>query len=315
MSPPVVSAVVPVYNRACSIRAAIESVLSQSVREIEVIVVDDGSSDATREVVRGVDDPRVRLVVRDANSGAAAARNAGVAVAVGRYVAFLDSDDLWLPGKLERQLAAMEARPNNPVSCTGVEIHLLDHGITRVQPLDDVEDWARLLAMRCDLSAGTTQMSRRAIFDEIGPLDEALPRFEDWDWLLRYTRRRAILAIREPLARVYNHRARLGEVVDRSAHLFLAKHRRVIADLLPADRRQAICDLWLQVTGTYAFEGRLAAALPSALAAARQRPIHAAGRLARGAAAVVAGRLRQRSHPEGLLWLWLIASSTGLLEL
>lgn len=291
-SPPHVSVVIPMFNRAATIRRAVDSALGQSFASLEVVVVDDASSDDCAAMVEGIDDPRVRLLRRPRNGGAAAARNAGIAAARGALIAFLDSDDEWFPRKLEIQAAALDAAPIDAgVSCTGVEMHLLDHALTRLQPLEDTPDWARRLAMDCDLSPGTTQLTRRSVFETIGPLDETLPRFEDWDWLIRYTRAGRIVAVREPLARVYNRRARLGDMVERSAKLLLAKHRDVFAALAPADRRKTIADIWLQTVGTYAFEGKLGALARPAAAAFALRPIHTLGRLAAGAAAVARGRL------------------------
>lgn len=289
---PHVSVVIPMFNRVPTIRRAVESALSQSFRDIEVIVVDDASRDESVAIVAAIDDPRLRVLRRERNGGASAARNAGVAAARGSLIAFLDSDDEWFPRKLEIQVAALDAAPAEAgVSCTGVEMHLLDHGITRLQPLEDTPDWARRLAMDCDLSPGTTQLTRRTVFDAIGPLDETLPRFEDWDWLIRYTRTGSIVAVREPLARVYNRRARLAEAVERSAELLLAKHHDVFDALAPADRRKAVADIWLQAVGTYAFEGKLGPLLRPAAAAFAQRPVHTLGRLAAGAGAVARGRM------------------------
>lgn len=297
---PHVSVVIPMFNRAATIRRAVDSALAQSFHDIEVIVVDDASRDDSVAIVAAINDPRVRLLHRERNGGASAARNTGVAAARGALVAFLDSDDEWFPSKLEIQVAALEAAPTRAaVSCTGVEMHLLDHAVTRLQPLEDSPDWARRLAMDCDLSPGTTQLTRRAVFDAIGPLDETLPRFEDWDWLIRYTRTGTIVAVREPLARVYNRRARLGEIVERSAELLLAKHREVFDSLAPADRRKAVSDIWLQAVGTYAFEGRLGAILRPAAAAFAQRPVHTLGRLAAGAGVVARGRLARALKGSG----------------
>lgn len=297
---PHVSVVIPMFNRVATIRRAVDSALSQSFRDIEVIVVDDASRDESVATVAAIDDPRLRLLRRESNGGASAARNAGVAASRGSLIAFLDSDDEWFPRKLEIQVAALEAAPAHAgVSCTGVEMHLLDHAVTRQQPLVDSSDWARRLAMDCDLSPGTTQLTRRAVFDAIGPLDETLPRFEDWDWLIRYTRTGTIVAVREPLARVYNRRARLGAVVERSAELLLAKHREVFNSLAPIDRRKAVADIWLQAVGTYAFEGKLGAILRPAAAAFAQRPAHTLGRLAAGAGVVVRGRIARAVKGRG----------------
>lgn len=285
---PRVSVVIPAFNREGTIRRAVQSVQAQQFTDFEILVVDDASSDATCSIVASIHEPRLRLIARAQNGGASAARNTGITAAKGELIAFLDSDDEWMPEKLGRQIAALAAAPaGDCVSCTGFVIHLLDHGITRTQRLEPTADWGRRLAMDCNLGPGTTQLATRQIFEEIGLLDETLPRFEDWDWLIRYTRRRGIVPLTEPLAHVYNRRARLGRAVEESAVLFCRKHEATWATLSPRDRRQAICDIWLQSVGTYAFEGRFGAALAPALRAARQRPFHTMRRLLSGGGPVL----------------------------
>jgi glycosyltransferase involved in cell wall biosynthesis len=106
---PPVSVVVPAFNRAAAIRPALESVLRQTWRDFELIVVDDGSTDGTPEAARALDDPRLRVIVTPRNMGAGAARNLGIAEARGAWIAFQDSDDEWLPLKLEKQMARLLA--------------------------------------------------------------------------------------------------------------------------------------------------------------------------------------------------------------
>ena len=103
---PQVSVVIPTYNRAHILGRAIDSVLQQTHRDLELIIVDDGSSDGTAALVRGIEDPRVRYVHQQ-NRGVSAARNRGIAEARAEWLAFLDSDDEWLPQKLERQFSAL----------------------------------------------------------------------------------------------------------------------------------------------------------------------------------------------------------------
>src|SRR5437763_14739279 len=100
---PLVSVVVPAYNAARTVETTLGSVLQQTMDGLEVIVVDDGSTDATPEIVRSVNDERVRLR-RQSNAGHASARNAGIEMSRGKYVAVVDADDVWLPRKLEQQL-------------------------------------------------------------------------------------------------------------------------------------------------------------------------------------------------------------------
>jgi glycosyltransferase involved in cell wall biosynthesis len=292
---PEVSVVIPTYDRAGTILRAVGSALGQTHRDLEVVVVDDGGSDRTPELLAGLGDPRLRLLRHECNRGAAAARNTGIAAACGAFVAFLDSDDEWLPHKLAVQLAALRAAlPAEAVSCHGVHMHLLDHGIEREQPLEPSENWFLRLALGCDLSQGTTLLARREAFARTGALDETLPRFEDWDWLLRYAQGGGrIVALRQPLAHVWNRRGRLGGQHELSARRFVAKHAALYGALPAALRRQALCDIWLQVSGTYAFERRGQDAVRAALHAAAYRPLHCALRVARHFAsrvAVAAGR-------------------------
>ncbi|MEM8970537.1 MAG: glycosyltransferase family 2 protein [Pseudomonadota bacterium] len=117
-----VSVILPTYNRARSLVPACRSVLDQSVRDLELIVVDDASQDSTHEVVERLGDSRVRYIRHEHNGGASAARNTGLEVAIGQYIAFQDSDDLWLPGKLERQINQLEGLPLSVGVVTGSKI-------------------------------------------------------------------------------------------------------------------------------------------------------------------------------------------------
>ncbi|HZJ24334.1 MAG TPA: glycosyltransferase family 2 protein, partial [Anaerolineales bacterium] len=101
--PPAVSVIIPAYNRASTIARSVESALAQTLQDLEIIVVHDGSTDTTCDVVQGIADERVRLVRHGGNLGAAAARNTGMKASQARYIAWLDSDDEWLPEKLQTQ--------------------------------------------------------------------------------------------------------------------------------------------------------------------------------------------------------------------
>jgi len=108
---PEVSVIIPAYNRAHCIERAIQSVIDQTFRDVEIIVVDDGSTDNTKEIVKSIPDQRISYVRCEMNRGSGAARNEGLKVAQGKYIAFLDSDDEWLPAKLARQVERMDAEP------------------------------------------------------------------------------------------------------------------------------------------------------------------------------------------------------------
>jgi glycosyltransferase involved in cell wall biosynthesis len=116
MPTPLISVIVPVFNCERFVAEALQSVLAQDYPNLELVVVDDGSTDATPDVVRSVH-PKVRLVCQR-NLGPAAARNRGIRESHGEYLAFLDGDDVWLPGKLAAQMAHLQALPSCPIVFT-----------------------------------------------------------------------------------------------------------------------------------------------------------------------------------------------------
>jgi hypothetical protein len=186
-SVPVVSVVIPTYNRAHLLPRALDSALAQTHQDLEIVVVDDGSTDATAGIVQGYADPRVRLIRLAGRSGVSRARNAGIEVARGEWVAFLDSDDEWRPAKLEMQLArvAGEGRAADVVYCVRlIEDHVTGRAWPHRGPLHEG------LVFEALLGGGWTPpsslvMVRRTALAAVGGFDEALPSFEDYDLWLR----------------------------------------------------------------------------------------------------------------------------------
>src|SRR5690349_9096181 len=119
-SPFTISAVIPTWNRGKTIRAAVESVLAQSYPVTEILICDDGSTDDTAQVVSSIEDPRIRWLPGERSGGPAQPRNRGIENARGEWVAFLDSDDEWLPQKLERQIERIQASRCKASSCNAV---------------------------------------------------------------------------------------------------------------------------------------------------------------------------------------------------
>jgi glycosyltransferase involved in cell wall biosynthesis len=198
---PSISVVIPVWNRAHLIDKAVASVLAQDVPgyAIDVTVVDDGSTDALADALRPFES-KITCVRHDKNQGAAAARNTGITGAKGDYLAFLDSDDVWLPGKLAAQLAFTQER-GCVASCTACYLQR-PSGTDVVWPRYKVTTLTHSdILWGCLLSPGTTMLCERRIFDDIGLFDPALRRHEDWDWLLRFTARHDLGYLPQPLAR------------------------------------------------------------------------------------------------------------------
>jgi len=203
-SQPRISVVIPAYNRADTIARAIRSVLGQSFADFELIVVDDGSADALEAALAPFADPRLKLLRHERNRGAAAARNTAIRASRGELVAFLDSDDEWLPDKLARQEARLAAAGDPArLSLSGYMLRREGRSSLEARPLAEVSDWYLRLLLVCDVSFGSCALVRRDAFTELGLLDETLQRFEDWDWLLRYCAKRPIAALSEPLAVVH----------------------------------------------------------------------------------------------------------------
>jgi len=190
MASPRISVVIPVHNRAEPVAHAIDSVLSQTFKDFELVAVDDGSTDNSVEVIDGFADSRVRLVKLVRNSGSNAARNAGIAAAQGDILCFLDSDDLFLPGKLEHVAKRFDKEPTLDVlvdsfvrMCSPwagkplVEVHNPNSNSTA--------DFERALFTR-ELSKATSAISvRREAAVRAGAFDPAVKQRQDFDFLIR----------------------------------------------------------------------------------------------------------------------------------
>jgi glycosyltransferase involved in cell wall biosynthesis len=201
--PPAVSVIIPTYNCARYLPEAIDSVLAQTYRDFEIIVVDDGSTDSTQEVLAPYGD-QIR-VIRQANAGRGAARNAGILAAQGEYIAFLDADDLWLPQKLERQMPLFGERPQIAWAyCDyrwfderGVE----ERTVFQKRSLTHPPEGRMLLPlMRSEPTWTSTIVVRAVCFREVGLFDDSFTVAQDSDMWLRLACRFEAACTNEPLA-------------------------------------------------------------------------------------------------------------------
>ena len=214
---PRVSVVIPAYNAARTIEQAIESALSQTMGDLELLVVDDGSVDPTAAVVVAHGDSRVKLISRQ-NGGTSAARNTGIAAATGEWVAFLDADDVWLPDKLERQLAQMERVPGCLASLGSaylVDDELKPTALRRCQAVDD--PLLAFLRFENLPAAASSWIVNRALLAKIGGFDTSLARIEDWDFSIRLARHANPICIDAPLTMYRIHGANRSH--DVGAHV------------------------------------------------------------------------------------------------
>ena len=192
-----ISVVIPTYNRRCSVQSAIQSVIDQSLKADEIIVVDDGSDDSTGEVLRK-EFPLVKLIRQD-NAGVSAARNHGIREAAGEWIGFLDSDDLWHQDKLFRQVTALR-RNCDYQACHCDEIWIRNG--KRVNPMNKhakPEGWIfKNCLARCCVSPSAV-LVRKDLLESAGLFDENLPACEDYDLWLRIFSRVPILLVAEKL--------------------------------------------------------------------------------------------------------------------
>lgn len=205
MNKPTVSVIIPTYNRAHLLPRAIESVLNQTYQVFEVIIIDDGSTDKTREVVKSFTTPNIKYIKFEKNKGAAAARNIGINVARGEFIAFQDSDNEWCREKLTKQVELFKDTPSR--------LGVIYSGIWRIKnnkknyvPSDKISKTEGniyemiLMGNFIDLSAAIV---KKECFSEVGLFDESLPCLQDWELWIRISKRYDFKYLKEPLVNAY----------------------------------------------------------------------------------------------------------------
>jgi glycosyltransferase involved in cell wall biosynthesis len=195
---PKVSVIIPTYNRLPMLKEAVNSVLAQDFEDFELIVVDDGSTDGTADEIKQYGG-RVKLLQHSENRGVSAARNGGILHAKGKYIAFLDSDDLWVKGKTRIQVAFLDENPHYPL-CYTDEIWIRRG--KRVNPKIKHAKYSGWIFEKClplCTISPSSAMMRKTLFSKVGLFDEALPVCEDYDFWLRVSARFPIFFINKKL--------------------------------------------------------------------------------------------------------------------
>jgi glycosyltransferase involved in cell wall biosynthesis len=227
-SPPLVSVITPTHNRAWCIQRAVESILAQTFRDFELIVVDDGSSDDTASRLASYGDGL--LLIRQSHQGVSAARNTGIAAARGRWIALLDSDDYWLPAKLAAQVDWLADHPDYEI-CQTEEIWIRNG--QRVNPKKRHRKLGGYIFEHClplCLVSPSAVMIARSLLEAVGGFDESLPACEDYDLWLRIACRHPIGLVDQPLiVKTGGHSDQLSRAPE------LDKYRiRALAKILPS---------------------------------------------------------------------------------
>ena len=198
-----VSVVIPTYNRAQTIKRSIMSVLNQTYKNIEIIVVDDCSTDKTKDIIDEIKDDRVKYFKLEKNSGACVARNYGIEKSKGNYIAFQDSDDEWYENKLEIQMQKLLNSNNDLVFCSLNRVIEGKSNVTKIpeEKIDCSKNFTHRLLLESCISTQTV-LAKKYIFNN-EKFDPRLPRFQDWDLMIRISKKFKIDHIDIPLLNLY----------------------------------------------------------------------------------------------------------------
>ncbi len=195
---PLISVIIPAYNCETTIQTALESVLCQTYPNLEIIAIDDGSTDGTRAVIQRLSDQRLRLISQT-NAGVSASRNLGIQCSKGELIAFLDADDLWVPTKLTAQFKALQARPAAAVAYSWTDHidssgHLLRAGLRCCHTGNVYQS----LLLANFLESGSNPLIYRSALETVGGFDPELSHAEDWDMWLRLAQLYEFVVVPEP---------------------------------------------------------------------------------------------------------------------
>ncbi|MBM7654753.1 glycosyltransferase family 2 protein [Neobacillus cucumis] len=210
-----ISVVIPTYNRASLLPKAVKSVLEQTLEPLEIIIVDDLSTDNTKEVVESFQNEKIKYVVNARTKGANGARNTGIMMAKGNFIAFQDSDDIWLPTKLEKQMNYINNHPEADMCFCSLKIE----NFGRIVPKRNVmpEEVHSLLKRGNFISTQTifikTEIAKKLLFDE------KLMRFQDWDFCLRVSESYQVHHLDEVLAVAEVQNDSIGKKVNQAQAL------------------------------------------------------------------------------------------------
>jgi len=210
-----ISVVVPTYNRVKTVKYCIDSILNQTYNNIEIIVVDDCSTDNTIDIIKNYSDSRIKIFILDNNSGAQVARNLGIMEAKGDWIAFQDSDDEWLSEKLEKQVHALKKVNFKPftvihTNCIRYYPHTGKSDIWLLPEVEGKDVYNNLLSNPGPMFQG--MLTSRLALEKINYLDENVPSYQEWDTSIRLARFAQFIHLKEPLFVYYFHK---GETISK----------------------------------------------------------------------------------------------------
>jgi len=213
INPPTVSVIIPTYNRAHLIGKSIKSVLNQTYQDFEIIVIDDGSTDNTEETVKSFNNFKIRYICHTNNQGVSVARNTGIRASRGKYIALLDSDDKWLPEKLDKQIKTFKSElPEVGVVYSNV-LYIDESGknMNKLGNPKKVEGYIyEDLLGENYVGTSSTLLIKKECFNRVGLFDDLLKAQQDWDMWVRIAKYYRFALIKIPLVKYRFHSNRIS---------------------------------------------------------------------------------------------------------
>ena len=220
-----ISVIIPTFNRANTIVRSINSVLRQTCKDIEIIIVDDNSIDNTEEIIKEISSNKIRFIKHTTTKGACSARNTGISAAQGEYIAFQDSDDEWFPSKLEKQLRFLQ---DENIDVTASSYWLINNNNKTLTPKKKICKSNMLDKILMGNYVSTQTILGKAECFKEANFDENLPRFQDWELMIRILQQYKFSFMNEPLVNVFLQDDSISKDPKKAAvalNLILNKHK------------------------------------------------------------------------------------------
>lgn len=253
-----VSVIMPTYNGSKTIERAINSVLSQTYQNIELIVVNDKSTDNVKSIVNGIKDKRIKFVDVDKKINGSHARNFGFSHSTGEIIGLLDDDDYWSNLKVQKMVTFLSENPEyNAVISDYIHDNNGDIKLVKTKSEDYTKD---ILQMNAKLAAGSNIFISRESFSKLNGFDESFEGHQDLEFLLRYCQSNKLGHVPGGLVTIFGHSRRASKNADnlyKVKEIFLKKFKKLIENFDEKTKNQIFARHWLQVSRAYAFEGKL----------------------------------------------------------
>jgi glycosyltransferase involved in cell wall biosynthesis len=223
---PEISAILPTYKRARVLGRAIKSVLDQTFQDFELIIIDDNSNDGTEELVKGFNSEKIRYYCQEAKTSPAKARNRGIQLALGKYIAFQDSDDQWMPNKLEKQFVELEKSPAEVGVCY-CKCEIITKYMKSYLPqkwISPTEGKIFESLLKDSFIGPQVAMIKREGFERVGSFNEKFAVYEDYDLFLRLSKHYDFSYINEPLVTIYPQ----NDSISKNQIVMIACYRQIL---------------------------------------------------------------------------------------